>query len=205
MIGLIKYPALFLCVIFLASCEKEFLRPNQYVKWLEDESNGLKVKKILGDFEFTLQYKPTEYVIFDQYKSDTLQKGTMDEKRKEYDGLQYYTFQIKANGSQEIMKADISNESEYNSRLEYFISPAQDDIMLVENEDTLPCVLYHFERSYGLSPMNNIVLGFEKSKQSSTADKLFIYNDQVLGTGPVKLTIQEKNIQNIPSIRYEQN
>jgi hypothetical protein len=194
--------SLFLLVI---SCKQKMLLPHEYVQWMSNESNGVKVKKKIGDFEFSLQYKTPEYVILQQYKSDTIKSETVNKEKKELDGMQYYTFQVKSEDGKDILQTGISDESEYSSRLEYFLSDAQDDMSLVENGDTIPCTLYHFERNYNLGPLSTIVLGFEKTKTFSSADKTFIYNDQVLGTGPVQLTIQEKDIQQIPPIRYVQN
>jgi hypothetical protein len=187
------------------SCDTASVSPRGYVDWIRNEGNGLNVKKRIGQFEFTLQYKPVDYVILDQFKNDSINKTLVDSLSKNYDDMQYYTLRIKADDANELMRSGISDESEYDSRLEYFLSEAQDDMMLVENGDTLPCELYHFERNYNLAPMNDIVLGFAKTKFSDTSDKTFIYEDQVLDTGPVELTIQASDIKRIPSICYVQN
>lgn len=202
---MIRCCCIFLSLFLFASCKIKMLLPHEYVTWLNDESNGVKVKKNIGDFEFSLLYKTPEYIILQQEKTDAIKSTTMESRKKELEGMQYYTFQVKTGDGKDILQTGNADENEYASRLEYFLSDAQDDMMLVENGDTIPCTLYHFERNYNLGPLSTIVLGFEKAKTFSSADKTFIYNDRILGTGPVQLTIQEKNIQQIPSIRYVQN
>jgi hypothetical protein len=192
-------------ISLLVCCNHASLSPRAYTEWVRNSENGLNVNKRIGDFDFSLQYKPVEFVIMEQYKSDTVSRKSIEGHAKELDGMQYYTLRIRSSLQNEMLRAGISDESEYASRLEYFLSYAQDDIVLVENGDTLPCLLYHFERTYSLSPFNDIVLGFEKEPASAQYDKTLIFQDQALGTGPVQLTISSKDIQQIPSIHYVQD
>ena len=189
-------------VLFFENCKKDELSPVEYAAWVENESNGLKVKKNISDYEFTLLYKPLDYVVVREMKSEELKKKLLDERKKELEGMQYYTLKIKSNTSNDLMKTGISSEDEYYQRLEYFMSPAQDDISLIDGRDTLPCLLYHFERNYGLAPFNNIVLGFAKTEdKKEQKDKTLIYDDQVLGTGKIQITIKGNDIEQLPLLK----
>jgi hypothetical protein len=188
--------------IVMLSCGRKLVSPHEYVKWMKDKQNGLFVTKTIADFEFSLQYKSAEFIAIEQIRSDSVSSKTIEDRKRAINGMQYYTFRIKALDGKEVLQSGIADESEYASRLEYFLSYAKADISLIENGDTLACALYHFERNYGLSPITNIVLGFERKPGSESADKTFIYNDQVLNSGPVQLTIQAHDIQQIPLIDY---
>jgi hypothetical protein len=195
---------LIVCMLpLLNGCKQAVLSPQQYMDWVRNEDNGLHLSKTIDDFSFSLQYKPFEYVMFLQLGKEKAIRSLVESKRGEMDGMQYYTLQIKGENRGEIVGNQYSTE-EQAVRLEYFMGPAQDDIVLVEGTDTLPCVLYHFERSYNLDNGNALVLGFGKSAKSGSTDKQLIYQDQVLNTGPVQFTISHAAIQQIPQIRYEQ-
>src|SRR5690606_10624522 len=117
---------------------------------------------------------------------------------KEIKDFQYYTLKIESLKGTEMMRTNIASEHEYSQRLQYFSDLVQYDLSLEENNDTLTCQLFHFERNYGVAPYNNIVLGFPKPTQEST--KTLVFNDQILGIGKIKLKIEKENIDNIPNI-----
>ncbi len=184
----------------LAACQKRSLTPMEYVSWVNKEDNGCLVKKEIGQFEFALQYKPIEYVVLMEEKDEHLKKQVLEKRMTELKGMQYYTLKITSKEGKEFLKTGISSEEEYYGRLQYFVSAMQDDLALIEGKDTLPCLLYHFERNYGLAPYNNIVLGFKTGNEGKAEDKTLIYEDQVLGLGPVRLTINGKDISNTPNL-----
>lgn len=187
--------------VVLGSCSKSRLVPGEYVNWVKNPENGLVASKKMGAFEFSLLYKPVEYIALMEARGHSVSKEDVNKRKQELDGMQYYTLKIATTKDNEIMKTGITSEYEYYQRLEYFISPAQDDISIVEGKDTLPCQLYHFERNYGVAPYSTIVLGFPKSGETGEKnDKLFIYNDRVLGTGPVMLAIRQSDIDNVPEL-----
>jgi hypothetical protein len=191
-------------VIFLSSCiffgcARKDLSPLEYVKWVEAESHGLNLKKQIGEFEFGLQYKPHDYIALMEKKDENISSYDLNKRVAELGGLDYYTFRISSSKSKEILSAGISSENEYYQRLEYFMSPMQDDISMVIGKDTIPCTLFHFERTYGLTPYCNFVMGFPSVKEENS-DRKFIYNDRILGTGNVIININNSDLKNIPTL-----
>ncbi len=194
-----------LCVCLFSGCSVAPLSPENYVAWVNDEAHGVLNKKTITDFEFSLLYESPEYLAIRELKPENCTADLVSKKKKDLGNLQYYAFQIKSNDGQEVLRAGIADDQEYYARLEYFSSMAQNDMVLVEGGDTLPCVLYHYERTYNLSPKSTILLAFEKTPAFTTSDKLFIYNDQTLGIGSVQLTIRSQDIQHLPLIEYVQH
>jgi hypothetical protein len=193
-----RFFKLILPLLFTTSCSQGVLSPISYAKWVSDSDNGLNTKKKIGHYEFSLQYKPLDYVVL-------LEEGVkvpldkLESRKKELEGMQYFTFRITSLTEDDMLRTDQQDENEYYQRLEYFVSSAQDDISLIDGGDTLPCAIYHFERNYGLAPFNNIVLGFEKSGKNA-GDKTLVYNDNALGAGPVLLTIKGNAVKQIPQL-----
>lgn len=189
---------LLFCVL-LTSCGKETLAPKEYVKWVEDESNGLRITKQLDNFTFRLQYKPAAYMAIKQTRN-TAGKAELKKEIESFGEMQYYNLTIKAASGEELLSEGIGAEEEYYQRLQYYTSMVQDDITLIQGKDTLPCALAHFERNYGLSPENTLVLAFETPKQTNNtiADRTIVYNDQVLQTGPIQFLISGKDLADLP-------
>lgn len=176
----------------------EKLSPRAYVAWVEDKNNGLKVEKTIEEFTYTLQYKPLEYVALMELKKDAVGGLELNKKIEEYDGLQYYTFRISTESRMELLKKNLKETNEYYGRIQYFSFDMQKDLKLIEGKDTLNCVLFHFERVYGLAPYATFVLGFPLT--DGINDKTLFYDEQVFGSGKIYLTIQSKNCKKTPSV-----
>lgn len=189
-------------ICFFVSCGKRNLAPDEFVRWVEDAGNGLTVSKEFDNAAFQIIYKPTDYIVAKELLNGGIKKDEIPERLKDLDGMQYFTLRIKSTESNELLSAEASRENEYYERLEYFMDNVQNDLWLVEDKDTIPCALSHYERNYGLAPYNNFVIAFAKNNDKPN-DKIFIYNDRILGTGKVMFKIKAEDINNIPTINWK--
>jgi hypothetical protein len=203
MICSIKYFALLLPLVLLEakgciSTRQKSLGAGEYISWVENPENGLFVTKPVGDYVFTLQYKPLPYVVMQDEKRP-LKKKEMQDKTVSFSDMQYYTFRIGTVSGKDVQRFNIDNDQQFYSRLEYFSLNMQNDLKLIDNGDTLPCLLYSFERTYGIDPRASFVIAFNKSKTPGAA-KTLMYSDQALGTGPILLSISASDLQQIPEL-----
>lgn len=191
-----NYKIVVLCfscfVIF--SCSKQKLNSVEYMQYIENESNGLKVIKTIEEISYTVQFKPVEYVLLKENKS-------VDSKKEDIDGMQYYTLSFSLKKSdKDILRYDLRDQNEYYERVNYFSFGLQRDVYLVEGKDTLECNLFNYVRSYGLSPRADFILGFDKADEKTIHDKLIVFEDKVFGGGIIKLKISEADIKDIPEL-----
>lgn len=196
-----KFIAYSVFALLFTGCAKQTLAPSDYVKWVRDESNGLKVEKEISGHLFQLQYKPAAYEMLMQTPDNLLTRQSLSEYNASAGDLQFYTLTIVTSDHKEISTSGIADETEYEQRVMYMMSEMQYDFELIAGNDTLPCVFFHAERNFNISPQNNILLGFEKSNNTEKiTDKTLIYYDRLLDCGPVKLTIKAEDIENIPEL-----
>lgn len=195
------------CCMFIfcaTSCENHYLNPSAYCHWLEDISHGLRVVTTKGAFQFTLQYKPWEYVTLKEKGRAIKTKKDLESSGRQYQGMQHYNLQLLSKEAKgEVLRVGAGSDEVYQERISYFSYPAQQDFMLIDGKDTLPCLLYHFERSYALAPYCNMVLGFaakEGLSKEDIQDKTLVYDDRMLGCGKTLLTVKAEDIRNLPEI-----
>ena len=131
-------------------------------------------------------------------KKDTIKTVELKNKIEEYKGLQYFTFRISTESRTELLKKNLTETNDYYGRIQYFSFDMQKDLKLIDGKDTLDCVLFHFERVYGIAPYATFVLGFPNSKQIN--DKTLFYDEKVFGAGRIYLTIRSKNIKRLPEV-----
>lgn len=202
-----KFSVLIPALFFIAAkgcSERKELPPMEYVAWIENAENGLKVTKKVDDIVFTLQYKPHDYLVLKESKKVSPAPEDIIKGKKEIEDMQYFTFQVgNEAGTADGLTAGINDDSERYGRIEYFTSAIQKDFKLVEGTDTLPCLLHHFERTFGLTPYTTFVLGFENRKRSEATDKVFIYEDKILQTGTIKILIPASSLNKIPQLTIQ--
>lgn len=184
------------------------LNPVDYVQWVENSENGLAVSKQLAGLNFELQYTPHEYVILRDEPEQTFSAAEMEVMKSGISEMQYFTLRISDEKSGDLLRNDVSCIEDFSARLAYFSSSMQHDLKLIEGNDTLSCLLFHFERTYGVDPRSTFLIGFPFSKSSGmnipvSADKTFFFDDHELGTGPVYLTISSKELNQLPPLNLK--
>ena len=131
------------------------------------------------------------------YLSVELRKVKEGTEIKE-DGYQYYSLLLKLKENKDFLKTVASGRS-YDEILQYTAFYMQNDFKLIQGNQTLPCVLYHMDRTYGLSNEVKVQLVFEKGSDLK-ADRTILFDDQLSGNGIVGFTIKSIDIEN-----YENN
>lgn len=198
---------LFLILSFAQNCNgsRVSLEPVDYVNWVEHTDNGLAVKKQLDNYAFELQYKPLNYIVLKDNSEQIFSEKEMKQRINEIDGMQYFTFRISDEKGGDLLRNNITAVDQFSKRLAYFSNTMQKDVKLIENSDTLSCLLFHFERTYGVDPRSTFILGFPLSNKNegtfSSSDKIFLFDDNELGAGPVYMTISADKINQVPLLK----
>lgn len=177
--------------------ENKELTPVKYVQWVRDERNGLRVIKQEGSYIYELQYQPVEYLVVLQERSEKIKASTLKEESEKRGDLQYFTFKMSsAKGKGILSDKDLFIE---NKDI-YLLSGLQHDIMLATGQDTLACVMFHFEASNNLVPYDQCVLAFEKSENPSS-DITFLFRTEKYADGWVKIPVKREHINRIPKLK----
>lgn len=181
-------------------CGTRALSPEEYMGWVQEEKNGLVQTKQSGDYQFTLFYKPYDYVIASELDNiSMLDNDKYRTLQEEIKGMEYFTFKISFKGQKSILDAagNIEQRDELNNYFDYKI---QNDFKMIINGDTVGCQLSHFEKSRGIVPYSTFVLGFSKQREPDESIS-FIYDDQLFGTGPIVFDFNNNIISTLPELK----
>jgi hypothetical protein len=194
-----------ICILF-EGCTKKELSPSDYMHWIEDSSNGLKQVQEMGGYEFTAQFRPSEFQALQELRDSIPDKTLLEKTTGNYKNTYYFIFKMATEDhDKDILKAGISSPNEYYGRLQYFISGLQNDFKLAAGKDTLACSLCNFERTYSVSPYSNFVLAFDRPKNDTgTKDLVLYYQDRVFGGGRLSFRFDKKDLDHIPQIQLPQ-
>jgi len=180
----------------------EKINPETCIRWVQNPENGLRKEKIIDDLVFHAQYKPHEYIVCLEERKSEIADSVLAKKVNELSDMQYFDLKIVLKNEQgELLKHNLNSQDQYDKRVNYFSFNMQQDIQLVEGNDTIPCSLFHFERAYDVTPFSTFLLGFEKSSSSNQHDKTLIVYDKTFNKGLIKFTFKKEELQKLPKIK----
>ena len=195
-----KYLKYCLISLVLCSCAKsEEMDGREYLSWVNNTDNGLKLTKELRGITYSVQYKPYDFIILKEEKKYNVSKSSLEYRTKELDGMVYYDIRISTLDKTDVLAKGIQQDkSLYIQRVNYFSYDFQNNISLITETDSVTCGLYHFVQGYGITPYVDMVVGFpvQKINESQT----LVIDDQVFGNGIIKFFIDKQNIKNIPHL-----
>lgn len=178
------------------SCSPD-LSKEAYIEWVRDYDHGLHVRKKSSEFVLDLQYQPSAYVWMQQHPAGLRNGGQQEASIDSLSDIQYYTLTVSIDHTNyDFMDYNVRDEAEKQQKLYYFSYLFQNDLVLEENEETLPCVLFHFERQGDLGRHRTFVLGFESPDRTAKEARLVI-RSRYFNSLPIKIKV---NKDNIPSV-----
>lgn len=197
---IMKIALLAITSFLFVACGNKEMKPSALIQWVESEESGLVQRQEFEHYFFEAKYKPLDYVISIEGRTDDLSEAKYSTLKSELDGLQYVDLNIGPLAQQgNALSAGTESQEEYFERLDYFVTYAQQDIFMVQGADTLYPKLYHFERNYGLAPKNTLLLGFDQGAEAE--DRQVYIDDQILGVGRVKFSFENSKINSTPTLK----
>lgn len=187
----------------LSSCRSNMLNAPEYIHFITDSLNGLR-KTVNHDRVFlTAQFQPIDYLCLLEMAGN-IHKMQLNNLREKYEGLVHFKVSIGSTDHETDPLKLIKNSMAYEDAIIYFSFDIKSDFCLVSNGDTLPCVIHHFDRSYGLRPIIELVLGFPRNEMENLKEdmpvKLCFY-DRLYGSGYNEFVFLKKDLIDLPILK----
>lgn len=148
--------------------------PEKYIEWVQNPENGLRKQVTYQDFVVDVQYKPTEYMLLTSHGADKSDKSALD-------SMQYYNLSIR-------VPKEFCQQMENNQDLRDYLSyRLQEDIYIKQGNDSLPCVLFHYERTLAMKCVASYILGFENPSQDIDKER-FIILKSAFFSAPIRIS-----------------
>lgn len=158
------------CVFLMTiwSCQSP-LTERDYIDWVEDTRNGLRVVEVREPWVFDIQFKPREY--------DRLKGGnelTHDEYNTE---MAFFELQIKSTASGADWLTDGLTHAERQQRMYFFSYLFEQHIFLEVDHVRIPCHAFHFERAAYPGLPQRFHVGFEIGIEQKKTYTLIVDSD----------------------------
>lgn len=202
----IKKIGMVLLLLHLGGCAVfSPVTPGDYVRWVEDADHGLHVTKTIDGLVFDLQYIPLEMAVMRYLSGEKADERIIRETKKKLAGHDYFTLKISESTlKNEILRKDLRSMQDYYSRVEYYSHMMQEDLALATSEDTVSCVLFHWERTFNADPALTFSLAFTTPRGAGQGTtRTLIYHERIFGTGNVLLSILGTDMAQIPEFELK--
>ena len=193
------YGVCLLALPFFFACSKKKLEPEEYIHWVESRDNELKKVKEVGDYVYELQYWPIEYKLLKESETRRLGEKYIAKKKEENGSFMYFKLRMYEKSKQkDILEYGVSGMNDYYKRIDYLSYGFEENIACFRGKDTLlPCV-YHFERTYSVSPFADVMFTF---KDKSPEDFTVLVDDIVFNGGPLKFEFKKSSLSDLPELK----
>ena len=202
--GRISYILVTILMLWTCASCKRSLGTVDYAKYVNNSENGLKRDVRVDGWEFSILYRPYDYVMLMENKGDT--RGYDFNKRKsELEGTAWFSISMKRIDNSVIpLRYEISSLEEYNTRLNYYLNEASQDIKLVYGDDTLRPASYLFENNFNLTPQQTMLAGFILPKGDKCPKKgmTLSFVDEIFKNGIITAGYSEKTLTSTPNLIY---
>lgn len=171
-----------------------FDSPRELVAYVNNAENGYLREKEIDNIKFSALYKPLDYIVAcENMKSHAAALQVED--------LQYVDFRITVEDFEmEFLKYDLDSPRQYSERVDYCAFKMQKDLKLIDGKDTLPCLLFNFERAYDVVPYGHFQAAFPASHSQVLSNKTLLFQDRLFGKGLVKLTFKPNDLIKVPKL-----
>lgn len=176
-------------------------------KWLSLAENGLVKTNEVNDVKMTVKYIPSIIQAYQEVSKNTTH-ADFDSLISFYDKQLCFVlnFESRIEGK-DIKYRGISGEQDYNERINDLSFNIGELITLKTQGTDYNPTLFHFERSFGSSKSNNVVIVFaERELFKSKGEKLdFVFVDEIFKTGINHFVFNRSSIESVPTenIRVE--
>lgn len=182
-------------ITLVFSCTEKSLRPNEYIKWIDNKENGLIQEEEYRNVRYIVSYKPTEYNL----AKAILNQDSLLLKNQ----INNHTFIVKMepiDGKTPVLLLEAQTKEEPFQRINYYFTEAPNYIKLIDGIDTISNNSYIYERLYNLTPNQSFVIGFEQKHQIGNQDIVLSLEDKVFNTGIINFRFKERVLKNLPKL-----
>lgn len=151
--------------------------------------------------EFKLTLLPSDYMIANEIKSNTISDIEYDKLLAKYNDAAYFLLQVRTDAAQEYAKFNMTNgQSEYEERIQYISFDMQHDITFRTQDSLFTCDLFHFERSFGINQEDRFLLAANKEIIQGKS-LVAIFEERIGLQGKIHFTWTEQDLKNLPTIK----
>lgn len=161
--------------------------------YARSEKSGWVKSMGVGGVNYSVSYRhPALIAVMEEEPQETKQRRDSLLKT-----TYWFNIDISVEGyEQSPLRYQLSSLDEYNSRLDYYLNSAANDVWLLDGSDTIRPSSYWFENNHNLVGKETIVVGFDNAGTKSKHIQL-AFNDRLFRSGIIKANFLKEDLDKI--------
>lgn len=196
---------IFILLLFagLTSCSGK-VSQEELLAYLNDENNGVKVSKEVGDVQVALAYKPSDLLIEQELKNKPdITDAEIEKIKANYQKGLYFTLSM-SKGGQELEVSALGDQSQFAKRIERLSFGMRELVSLQTSDNQKVSLLDHvYSRMYGMTGKSTMLLIFDRAEATQAAGFTVTLNGYDLGIGVNTFRFTTKDIHNVPQLALD--
>lgn len=195
---------LFLIATALSTSCNSSLSKQELTDYVNDPENNLSKTVQVNGIDYTLKYKPTDLII-DQFLSieKLVNKSEVDSLQKLFKNHLYFKLMISSN-QKEVLNALRYDKQLFGRTLNQLAFTMDKKLVLTNTRnDTIPLIDYSYARTFGTGSSEDLLFVFNDKENRLKQELTFTLKEFGLGSGNLKFRFNKKDIDHIPSLRFE--
>ena len=191
------------CLALVACGQPNSTSPQSYCHTVAN-AEDLKVERSMGNVQYEARYLPNAFDVFQQLGSGTSQ-DRFEAALNEREGIQTLELRMQpAAGADAIAEQGLHSLEGWQDRDNYLSYNMARHLKLVQNEDTMSCLLAHRVASHDLAKFITYRVAFEGQEPTSGHDLQLIYTDPFFNHGPLSFRFSGASIHGLPTIQFSE-
>jgi hypothetical protein len=188
-----------LCLVVTA-CGYRELSQEELVRYIQDESYGLRKSAVVNGTAIDITYRPTDLWVHQETGGESVSVAAIDSLRKKYD--QYYYFILSLSRSDKEALNPGEGLGQYSDLVQTMSFRMAEYVTLTTPTDSIPVGDFMLNRTYGLSSSTDILFVFSREKAADADWVQFNLNEFGLGTGNQRFRFKTKDLERAPKIKF---
>lgn len=177
------------------------LFPSEYKQFVNSDECPLIQSKEINAIKYTVRLQPPELTALNCV-GDSI-KTESDFSRH----LTYYADKMNvilligdADESEHLVKKTIFDPTKFHSILSYANTKLAEEVILVQDDDTLYTSLIHLEPANSMQPFLRISMNFHGVNPNAKAYTI-VFNDNIFQSGPMKFRYSSELFKELPTLK----
>lgn len=177
------------------------LTPVEYIERVEDPEGAFLVEEALKEAHYSLQHRPPAFLFLKDKGPEGSDREAWEAEKGGYtEGVHFHLRLRPKSGSTLQQWIRDGGTGGRGARYRYFSFGMKDDLELIgEDEDTLQCRDFHFERTYGHTPYLSFLLSFSR-KDLPEGPFTVLFQNSRSADGPVRFRFDETALVSPPEL-----
>jgi len=179
-----------------SSCSTpDVLKKQDFLAYIQNESNGLIQISKKGDYTIQLIYKPKEIIWYDELVDDS-----NDSLKNQIPRLDY--LMLKISKLNQDPTNTLAGSDDFLLAQKYLNGEIGSDISLITSGDTIRPIEYNFTPTYGTIPDASVLFVFDSNLRNQDEDFRILFQDNFFGTGLSTFSFRVDDVKRIPQLKF---